>query len=186
MGKLTIPKDKQAGWDALDPAFRTKVTTAAGSVPHDSILVFGKRTLEEQKDLYAQGRTTPGNIVTKAEPGLSAHNWGLAVDLLPVNPATGKGDWNYDAGFKAMAEAAKKQGLTSGYFWKFKDSPHIEDPSFTVAKAKEWLKGAGAALGKAATSKAGITAGGITALLLTGTLALVVYNRKQREKRGLV
>jgi hypothetical protein len=36
------------------------------------------RTFQEQEMLYANGRTKPGKIVTKAKPGQSYHNYGLA------------------------------------------------------------------------------------------------------------
>jgi peptidoglycan L-alanyl-D-glutamate endopeptidase CwlK len=39
------------------------------------------RTIAEQHRKYAQGRTTPGKIVTWAEGGRSYHNYGLAVDI---------------------------------------------------------------------------------------------------------
>lgn len=177
MSKIIVPKEKQVSWTGLVPAFRQKVIATAMALPHDSVVVFGRRTLQEQQDLYDQGRTQPGSIVTKAQPGMSAHNWGMAADLLPVNPATGKGDWNYDAGFQAMAAEAKKQGLTSGYNWKFKDAPHLEDPQFTVTKAKEWLFSAGTALTKAATSKPGIISAGVIVVGLLTTLGIIYYNR---------
>jgi hypothetical protein len=189
MGKLTIPASLKAGWDSLDPKFQTKVLAVAKAVPHDSILVYGKRTMDEQQALYNQGRDAQGKvvdaskIVTKAAPGLSPHNWGLGADLLPVNPATGKGDWNYDAGFKAMSVEAKKQGLNSGYTWKFKDAPHLEDPSFTVAKAKEWLRGAGTAISKVATSKTGIIGAGAIVVGLLTMLAISIYNRQKGESQ---
>lgn len=40
----------------------------------------GYRSFEEQDALYAQGRTTPGDIVTNAKGGESAHNYGCATD----------------------------------------------------------------------------------------------------------
>lgn len=48
----------------------------------------GLRTFEEQNELYAKGRTKPGNIVTKARGGQSMHNYGIAVDLAPKNLMT--------------------------------------------------------------------------------------------------
>ena len=39
------------------------------------------RSSAEQNALYAQGRTTPGQIVTWAKGGQSYHNYGLAVDI---------------------------------------------------------------------------------------------------------
>jgi hypothetical protein len=140
MGALAIPAAKQASWDGLKPDFQDKILRLATKLSFDTILVYGTRMLDEQEALYAQGRTSPGSVVTNAKPGMSAHNWGLAADLLPVNPATGKGDWNWDAGFKVMADEAQALGLRAGYYFKsFVDLPHIEDPSFSVAKAKQWL-----------------------------------------------
>ena len=37
----------------------------------------GLRTFAQQNALYAQGRITPGKIVTKAKGGQSWHNFGL-------------------------------------------------------------------------------------------------------------
>ena len=43
--------------------------------------ICGLRTLEEQAALYASGRGgAPGPILTRATPGLSFHNYGLASD----------------------------------------------------------------------------------------------------------
>jgi hypothetical protein len=44
----------------------------------------GLRTWAEQAQLWAQGRTAPGTIVTDAAPGYSWHNFGCAVDLVPM------------------------------------------------------------------------------------------------------
>lgn len=41
----------------------------------------GLRTFKKQDWLYAQGRTRPGDVVTRARGGYSYHNYGLAVDL---------------------------------------------------------------------------------------------------------
>lgn len=37
---------------------------------------------ERQAWLYAQGRTRPGRVITRAKPGYSWHEYGLAVDLV--------------------------------------------------------------------------------------------------------
>lgn len=44
-------------------------------------IVQGLRTIEQQDAIYAQGRTKPGQIVTKAKGGHSYHNYGLAIDF---------------------------------------------------------------------------------------------------------
>ena len=60
----------------------------------DLLVTCTLRSLEEQATLYAKGRTTPGPIVTNAKPGSSAHNYGLALDVVPM--VGGKPDWNFD------------------------------------------------------------------------------------------
>jgi peptidoglycan L-alanyl-D-glutamate endopeptidase CwlK len=45
-------------------------------------IVEGFRSIERQNQLYAQGRTTAGNIVTNAKGGESFHNYGVAVDFV--------------------------------------------------------------------------------------------------------
>lgn len=51
----------------------------------DFAVTEGHRSLARQAELYAQGRTTPGAIVTWARAGMSQHNTlpSLAVDLAP-------------------------------------------------------------------------------------------------------
>src|SRR5882724_11055018 len=52
----------------------------------------GLRTWNQQTILYAQGRTTPGPIVTNARPGHGWHEYGLATDDVPI--VEGAPDWN--------------------------------------------------------------------------------------------
>ena len=40
-------------------------------------VIGGLRTYEEQNELFAQGRTKPGRIVTNARGGFSNHNFGM-------------------------------------------------------------------------------------------------------------
>lgn len=44
-------------------------------------LISGTRNYEEQAELFKQGRTKPGRIVTNAGPGQSNHNFGIAWDI---------------------------------------------------------------------------------------------------------
>lgn len=44
-------------------------------------ILSGSRTYAQQDALYAQGRTKPGNVVTKAPAGSSNHNFGIAFDV---------------------------------------------------------------------------------------------------------
>ena len=71
----------------------------------DFTVLEGVRTIERQRELYAQGRTAPGKIVTWTMK--SRHIEGKAVDLVPY-PL----DWNDIEKFNkikdAMFQAAKE------------------------------------------------------------------------------
>ena len=100
----------------------------------DFSVLEGVRTLERQRELYAQGRTAPGKIVTWTMK--SRHIEGKAVDLVPY-PL----DWNDLEKFNkikdAMFQAAKELdvNLRWGADWNGNgeyrekgeyDSPHFE------------------------------------------------------------
>ena len=68
----------------------------------DFMVVEGVRTLNRQEELYAQGRTKPGKIVTWTMK--SKHIEGFAVDIAPVNP-DGSINWNDIKKFDKMADA---------------------------------------------------------------------------------
>jgi len=64
----------------LQPLARKLIETATERGIHVKIIC-GNRTYAEQDELYAQGRTKPGSIVTKAKGGQSMHNVGCAFDV---------------------------------------------------------------------------------------------------------
>jgi peptidoglycan L-alanyl-D-glutamate endopeptidase CwlK len=70
----------------------------------DFMVIEGVRTQERQNDLYAQGRTKPGRVVTWTKKSNHFVNprtgYGHAVDLCPA-PV----DWNSTAKFNAIAKA---------------------------------------------------------------------------------
>ena len=92
------------------------------------------RTFAEQDGLYAQGRTTKGNIVTNAKGGLSYHNYGLALDIVLIDGKNASWDIkkDYDSDGKAdwieVVNIFKQYGWTWGGDWKFLDAPHFEKP----------------------------------------------------------
>lgn len=92
------------------------------------------RTFAEQDGLYAQGRTTKGNIVTNAKGGLSYHNYGLALDIVLIDGKNASWDIkkDYDSDGKAdwieVVNIFKQYGWTWGGDWKFVDAPHFEKP----------------------------------------------------------
>lgn len=97
-------------------------------------IAFGLRTFQEQQALYNQGRTTPGARVTKAKPGQSMHNYGLAVDIaFIINGSQAswdtKKDWDGDKQSDWMEVVAifKRYGWAWGGDWRsFVDMPHFE------------------------------------------------------------
>lgn len=99
------------------------------------------RSQAEQARLYAQGRTTPGNIVTYAQPGQSLHNYypALAFDIAFHNP-DGSVNWNENL-FSTFAGIAKFYGLAWGGDWTgFKDTPHFEPPNYTWEMAQAGIR----------------------------------------------
>ena len=130
--------------DSLEPQFRNKIgqllMAAEIATGLEWIVTSARRTMAEQQRLYDQGRKTPGQIVTKAPPGSSAHNYGLAADLAPMKD--GQIWWTApDAVWRQMAEAAQMLGLEAGYYWtKFVDKPHVQDPSWKEQQ-KLWKEG---------------------------------------------
>ncbi len=98
-------------------------------------VISGTRTYAEQDELYAQGRTKPGRIVTKARGGYSNHNFGVAIDIGLFRG----GDYLEDSPlYKEIAPFAKYIGLEWGGDWKsMKDEPHYEVPTgLTLAQKR--------------------------------------------------
>lgn len=92
----------------------------------DVCVVQGLRTIEEQNELFAQGRTKPGSIVTQVHGGYSYHNYGLAFDFCLVN-ADGSLDWNVGPKWRRAAAIGKELGFDWGGDWQgFVDYPHLE------------------------------------------------------------
>ena len=97
------------------------------------------RTFAEQDALYAQGRTKPGAIVTKAKGGQSYHNYGLAVDIVLLVDKDGNGtfetaSWDTKSDFdgdkksdwQEVVAIFKRYGWEWGGDWRFVDAPHFQ------------------------------------------------------------
>jgi peptidoglycan L-alanyl-D-glutamate endopeptidase CwlK len=92
---------------------------------------FTLRTIKEQDEIYAQGRTKPGQIVTNARGGFSFHNYGLAIDIAFVlNGKTASwstsADWDKDhkADWMEVVEIFKSYG------WEWGDRGYVDLPHF--------------------------------------------------------
>ena len=91
----------------------------------DFIITSVYRSIDEQNQIYAQGRTTPGTIVTNAKGGQSFHNWRVAFDIVPV--IQGKAIWNDNALWAKLGQIGTLVGLEWGGSWvNFKDLPHFQ------------------------------------------------------------
>ena len=113
----------QAAWNEISAQWNKEN-------PDDQVfLTCVHRTNEEQAELYAQGRTKPGKIVTHAEPGESKHNRkpSDAIDVA-FKDKTGKINWSPEL-FKRFATKMKgkyPKVKWGGDFKSFKDLPHFE------------------------------------------------------------
>jgi peptidoglycan L-alanyl-D-glutamate endopeptidase CwlK len=98
---------------------------AANAKGIDLLVTSTYRDSESQDALYAQGRSTPGNIVTRAKAGQSWHNWRCAFDVVPL--VNGKAIWDDQAMWKQVGEIGKSCGLEWAGDWKtFKEYPHFQ------------------------------------------------------------
>lgn len=103
------------------------------------IVVEGLRSIDRQKQLYAQGRTVPGKIVTWTLK--SKHIDGKALDVAPIKD--GVILWNRPDLFqglaKIMMQAAKDEGVAIvwGGNWDGDDKPgekgETDGPHFQLA-----------------------------------------------------
>ena len=82
------------------------------------------RDQEYQSKLYAQGRTTLGEVVTNMLL-IGPHGFGLAYDVVPV--VDEQAVWNNNKLWSAIGEEGQKLGLEWGGSWKsIVDKPHFE------------------------------------------------------------
>lgn len=84
------------------------------------------RSFSRSNELYAQGRTMPGKIVTNAKAGQSYHNYGLAIDFV-IN-VNGLPVWTVNENWMKVVTCFKEQGFFwGGDFKTLKDNPHFEN-----------------------------------------------------------
>jgi len=87
-------------------------------------IISGFRSYAEQDALYAQGRTAPGDVVTKAKGGYSNHNFGIAFDVGVYEGAAYLGE---SPKYKAVGALGLELGLEWGGNWKtLIDEPHFQ------------------------------------------------------------
>ena len=97
------------------------------------------RSCEEQNDDYAKGRTSPGNIITNAKGGQSAHNCTTpdgepAARAYDIYILQDDGTLNWDTKslpWEQAVQIGEGLGLTAGAkFTTVVDFPHFELPNW--------------------------------------------------------
>lgn len=118
----------------------TRIMTAMELLGHPMLVTDGVRTAARQAELYAQGRTKPGKIVTYADGVHKKSNhqarvdgYGHAVDCCFLVDIDGDGpddpSWSEKHPWELYGAMARALGLTWGGDWQsFKDRPHVELP----------------------------------------------------------
>jgi len=148
MDKITI--DRIA---TLHPKIRERILDAYTHINNKLLgkgvrlrFAYTSRSIQEQDELYAQGRTKLFDnngkrlgIVTKAKGGQSIHNYHLAWDIVLLIDKDNNGifesvSWDTKADFDKDGTADwdevvryfKSIGSVWGGDWKFTDKPHFE------------------------------------------------------------
>lgn len=119
----------------LHPAFQTKVYALLALCQARGLDVFiaqGMRTFAEQNELYKQGRTKKGPVVTWARGGQSYHNYGLAVDLA----FHGKSPYSESHDWAGLVKAVTDSGLESGA--SYGDRPHANLKGISIKTLQGW------------------------------------------------
>lgn len=121
----------------LNPGFQEKVQKWKNKLIECGVYPYiyeGYRSPQRQDELYARGRSLPGKIVTHAQGGQSFHNYGFAIDWVPLSPSE-KAANMYEAGWGEQElytignNLAEELGMRK-LSWEM---PHLEDNRF-----KDW------------------------------------------------
>jgi RHS repeat-associated protein len=111
---------------SVSTAARQFINTVESELGIQLRITQGYRSIAEQDALYAQGRTTPGEVVTNARGGESYHNYGLAFDV--VEMVNGRANWNTTLqNWSRIGVIGPRFGLEWGGNWTtFVDRPHFQ------------------------------------------------------------
>lgn len=122
----------------LEPTFARRVGVWRDAVIASNVIPYiycGRRTPAEQEELYQQGRTKSGRIVTNARGypvPQSFHCYGRAIDWVPakeVKPNSYEADWDNIQAYGVGIENGKLYNLAA-LSW---ERPHLQDAFF-----KDW------------------------------------------------
>lgn len=116
----------------LHPAVRLRAEDFIARCAEAGIRLLVTCTLRDhecQDALYAKGRTAPGRRVTNARGGQSFHNYGLALDVVPL--VNGKPVWRTTGPDAALWQRVGELGEAAGLEWsgrwkRFKEMAHFQ------------------------------------------------------------
>lgn len=113
----------------VEPRLADGVDRVLGPDPAEWVVHDGKRSNAEQAADYAQGRTTPGPIITYAEPDRDPHvgkdGIAYAVDFHEITD--GKDDWTVGPNWRrVMAAVDASPDLHGGWHFPHPDYDHIQ------------------------------------------------------------
>ena len=138
---MNLSKRSLQALEGVHPSLVQLIKTAIVDSPIDFTVVEGVRTVKRQQELYAQGRTTKGVVVTnidgirkKSNHQPKADGYGYAVDIYPYyNGAVQVNDKGVIPALKKISDHFKAKAkcmninLTWGGDWKSPfDPPHFE------------------------------------------------------------
>lgn len=133
MYKLSANSRKRL--DGVDQVLIQIIESAITDSPYDFGIPSdgGLRTEDRQRQLYAQGRTKPGNIITQVDgvKNKSIHQYGKAFDIYAF--VNGRATWEPKY-YEPIARHIQKVALEKfgvkldwgGDWKKFKDMPHLQ------------------------------------------------------------
>jgi peptidoglycan L-alanyl-D-glutamate endopeptidase CwlK len=122
-----LTQNNETKLNQVQPALATKIKQLISIANNQGYLIYideAYRTQARQNQLYAQGRTTAGAIVTNTLN--SKHTQGKAVDLMPVingQPTNNLNAFNWQL---IGIWARQVGGLTWGGNWSLRDYRHLE------------------------------------------------------------
>lgn len=141
----TLLKRKDGRW-RVDPALLyppfgallLRVLEKCHERGHDYYATSGLRWFEEQEKLH---KAHIAGGPKAAPPGLSAHQYGIAVDCAPdadeSTPGLQGPDYSATA-YQVLIEEAEAVGLVSGS--RFNDNPHVQWPSYVSGRELRELR----------------------------------------------
>lgn len=128
---------RRADLEGLHPVVRAAVVGVLEDVRAANLpfrLFESYRSPERQAMLFAQGRTAPGDIVTKARPWTSYHQYGLAADFVLF--IDGKWSWSANGvlarAWDQLHEIGRKHGLEP-LSW---ERPHLQLIGTTIERLR--------------------------------------------------